>query len=336
MSTSESSVTDRPDWDREKPAFPLDLENIHPPRDEPNWTESFHGSGYDPENEVGLFVHAARAQFDPELWDETLVVYLPDGRFLACRDFGYGDDPSGPSANALLYQHREPFERWEMRWRGGARLVTADELGSSALTDDEYVGVDLSLDMQAVGPVCGIGGIDDEFWAHVHTEQHLALKGEIKWDGQSIPFNGTGLRDHSVGARDVSVLDQHTWCHGEFPSGRLFMAMDVDAGDGTSLRYAVVGDADGLREATIEQPTTSFLSTPDNAGDSYTMELTGPDGPAVIEAEILRSMPLSLRGTNSWVLGTRSDAHHLMYECQTRFEWDGEVGHGLTERSVKL
>ena len=170
----------------------------------------------------------------------------------------------------------------------------------------------------------------------MHTEQHLALTGELSWDGGRTAFNGTGLRDHSVGPRDVSALERHTWCHGEFPSGRLFMAMDVDAGDGTSLRYAVVGDADGLSEATISQPGESFLDSPDEAAGSYTMELSGQTGPARIDGEIIHRLPLSLRGPNSSVIGTRSDAHHLMYECPTRFEWDGEIGYGLTERSVRI
>ena len=96
MPSSKPPVTARPDWERANPAFPPDQENIHEPRDEPHWTESFHGSGYDPVNRVGLFAHLARAQFDPELWDETFVAFLPDGRMLAVRDFGYGDEPSGP------------------------------------------------------------------------------------------------------------------------------------------------------------------------------------------------------------------------------------------------
>lgn len=321
-------------WSRSEPAFPDALEGVQPIGDADLWTESFHGSGYDPQRRVGVFVHVARAQFDPTLWDETFVAFLPDGRLLAYRSFGAGEEPSGPTANAVDYRCEEPWARWKLGFRGGVRLVTESELDAAALTDDEYVGAELALDLRAIGPVCGIGGMDDAFWAHAHTEQHLSVSGTLRWGGEEIAFDGTGLRDHSVGPRDVSVLDRHTWCHGEFPSGRLFMVMDVDAGDGTTLRYAVVGDGDGMHEATITRPGGTLLDAPGGARDGYAVGLDTSDGSTTIEAEILHTLPLSLRGTNSWVVGTRPDAHHFMYESMTRFTWDGETGYGLTERSV--
>lgn len=316
--------------------FPPQAENVQAISDVPLWTESFHGSGYDPDDGIGVFVHIARAQMDPLLWDETFVAFLPGDRFLVHRGFGYGETPAGPAANALRYVQRDPFESWHIRFEGAVRDVTGEELSQSTVTDDSHVKAVLDIDMRALGPVYGIGGMSgEEFWAHSHYEQHLSLRGHLEFDGSRIELNGTGMRDHSVGPRDINSLDRHTWCHGEFPDGRLFMVMDVAAADGTNLRYAVVGDRNGLAPATLSRPGETLLSKRQDATAPYQVNLDGPDGPVVIEAEILQSLPLSMRGTNDWVPGTRPDAHHLMYECQTRFTWDGQTGYGLTERSVK-
>jgi len=317
-------------------ALDAHADGVQPIQDIPLWTESFHGSGYDAETRLGIFVHVARAQFDPALWDETCVVFLPDGRFAVCRDFGYGDTPEGPSANAVTYVYLTPFEEWNVRFRGGVRVVTADELAANTLADGVHVKAEVNLRMRALGPAFGIRGMGQEFWAHGHYEQHIGLRGTVQVAGTRYGFDGTGMRDHSVGPRDINDLDRHTWCHGEFPSGRVFMAMAVDAADGSSLRYAVVGQRDGLREATMLEPGATLITSAAQSGDPYTVELDGPDGPTTIRAEILHSLPLSMCGTNDWVPGTRGDGHHLMYEGQTRFEWDGEIGYGLTERSATL
>lgn len=310
-------------------------EDVQAIADTPNWTESFHGSGYDPQSGIGFFVHIARASIDTRLWDETFVAFLPDDRFLVSRGYAYGDTPQGPSANAVRYVHTEPWKAWEVGFDGAARLVDGNELAASTVTDDSHVKAVAALRMHAIGQPLFVGG-GDEFWSSFHSEQHIAFEGELEWEGRRVTLKGTGLRDHSVGPRDINALEQHTWCHGEFPSGRLFMVMDVDSIDGTSLQHAVLGDADGFADATITEPGGTFLATPKHAWDDYEVTLDGPDGPTTIKAEILQVLPLSLRGINDWVPGTRQDAHHLMYECQTRFTWDGEVGYGLTERSVAL
>ncbi|WP_280344936.1 hypothetical protein [Nocardia neocaledoniensis] len=317
---------------------PLDAqaERLQPIQDVPLWTESFHGSGYDPNNRLGVFVHVARAQFDPELWDETCVIYLPDGRFAVHRGFAYGDRPEGPAANAVTYVYRKPFEEWDLRFRGSVRVVTAKELAANTLADGVHVKAELDLTLRAIGPAFGIGGMRQEFWAHGHYEQHVGLRGMVTVDGTLFDFDGTGMRDHSVGPRDINDLELHSWCHGEFPSGRVFMAMDVTSAEGTCLRYAVVGNRDGLVEATVLSPGASLLASAAQSQDPYTLELEGPEGPTTIRAEILQSLPLSMCGTNDWVPGTRTDGHHLMYESKTRFEWDGEIGYGLTERSAPV
>ena len=63
----------------------------------------------------------------------------------------------------------------------------------------------------------------------------------------------------------------------------------------------------------------------------YTLYL----GEHTIAAEVVQSAPLALAGANDLVLGFDPEqSHHTIWECMTEFDWNGERGWGLTERST--
>ncbi|WP_084027694.1 hypothetical protein [Mycobacterium avium] len=325
----------------EYPSYLKDSDELpQPVRDIPLWSENYLTQAFDPSTGVGFFFHLSRMPFNYNVWEGVFTCYLPGDRFLVARDFSWDSNDKGPGSNALRFEVVKPWERWSKRFRGAALLVTGDQLRAGPIADDSHVFVDADLTFDNIGPVFDIGDMGDQFWARAHYEQHGKFSGRVSFDAthlalgsESYEFNGTGLRDHSVGARDILKMNNHVWTHGEFPSGRLFMVMDVHTKVGPPFLYVVVGDKDGFHTVELTRPTAR-IDDPSQVFDSHELCFVGPDGPSVIKAEILQAIPYSFTGPNEWSLGTHPNAHHLVIEGLTRFEWDGEVGYGLTERSV--
>ena len=48
-------------------------------------------------------------------------------------------------------------------------------------------------------------------FAKAHYEQHMAVKGEIEVEGEVVPIEGFGLRDHSWGPRHWQAIESYEW-----------------------------------------------------------------------------------------------------------------------------
>src|SRR5215510_12373872 len=67
----------------------------------------------------------------------------------------------------------------------------------------------------------------------------------------------------------------------------------------------------------------------------FQLELRTESGhPVTIGAEIEQAVTLSMIGKSEIGIGACAGASHWLSEAQTRFTWDGDVAHGLTERTV--
>ena len=71
--------------------------------------------------------------------------------------------------------------------------------------------------------------------------------------------------------------------------------------------------------------------------DPAVFEFETDSGIETIKAEVLQSLPLLTLGPSELGFGTGEapKSGHVLYDCQARYEWDGEVGYGLLERSVE-
>jgi len=336
-----TDVSAAPPTPVEYPSYLKDSDELpQPVRDIPLWSENYLTQAFDPATGVGFFFHLSRMPFNYDIWEGLFTCFLPGDRFLVARDFSWDTNDKGPGSNALRFEVVTPWQRWSKRFRGAALLVTGDQLRAGPIADDSHVFVDADLTFDNIGPVFDIGDMGEQFWARAHYEQHGQFTGHVSFDGTHLglgaeryDFTGTGLRDHSLGARDILKMNNHVWTHGEFPSGRLFMVMDVHTKVGPPFTYVVVGDQNGFTKVELTRPT-SRIDDASQVFDPHELHFVGPNGPSVIKAQILQAIPYSFTGPNEWSLGTHPNAHHLVIEAQTRFEWDGEVGYGLTERSV--
>lgn len=321
----------------------------HPVQETSLWSESYQTDVYDPDTQTGIHMHFGRAPFNVRLWHDIFAAYLPGDEFLVSKNFRYGDDPgSAPEGGAVRYECREPFREWTKRFRGAAMRVTGEQLRSGALTDGMHTAVELEINWRAVTPAFNAGMLaertDEAFWHAAnasHYQQFGSVTGYLAYDGNRVPIDGYSMRDHSWGKRDLSILDNHVWLSGYFPSGRSFMVMHIEprnehtGTDFTATSDISIDTGNGLEAATIGH--IPLITQDSQIMDPYTLELTTADGKTHrIEATIVQACPINLLGKNEMGFGTdyRPQSTHALWETFARYEWDGEVAYGLTERSV--
>jgi hypothetical protein len=315
---------------------PVDEFPHDPPEGVALWSENYCYQAYDPGRRLGIWFHLGRTPYDHDLWRQVLVLYLPDGDLLLNKSYGRGTTAAGPGAATMRIDVEQPCERLSFHFHGAVQRVAPAALRQWFLADGhvhEPARVDLTW--SARSPMWDMGAeMRSQSWGHVHHEQIANVSGGVAFEGKEIHFSGTGIRDHTTGPRDFLSLSRHVWLSGTFPSGLSFAMIDVEVQDGSAhLSRAFISDGDGMREVTpVEVP---FLSELDRREDPYTIVLDDRGQMVRIDGEVLHNMHFGFLGPNELTLGfDPTAAGNLACEGQSRFTLDGEVGYGLTERSL--
>ena len=321
----------RPAWLRDVDELPHTAEPIG------LWCENYLTYLYAPEAGVGVWTHMCHRGGPPERWDEKFLVVLPGGRVLAAKAIGPGNgDGSGPRTCGLALRCEEPYRRWLMTFDGDARSLSSAALWEAPVADGEHVPVELRLECSALGPAYDFGEQHlDQSWGHGHYEQPLAYAGTLQvGDEEPIALQGIGLRDHSWGPRDYAQIGSTAWIHGQFPgSGRTFMAVAVTGRPPRPpFTYAVIGDGERTERTSIT--ALPVLTDASAAPNGYELLV----GDATIRAEILTTLRMAFVGPTEIALGAHrgENVNHDYLISFTRFQWDGEVGYGVTDRTVEL
>jgi hypothetical protein len=299
---------------------------------DPAWTENYCFVCYDPATEIGLWTHLGRAPFDPSLWRELVMIFLPSGERLVEKSYGRTEAATGPGGACMTFRCEEPWNAWRMQRDGNVRRTTEAALDAGMLGDGPQERASFDLNVTGRLPVWDWGEVEDEHgWGKLHYEQLCDVRGEFSLDGERFAFDGQGLRDHTRGPRDFTVFAKHIWAWANFPSGRGFILLQLIVG-GQELSRTVVYDADGTHHpATLNN--RPLLEARANGRDPYVLEL-GDDG--VLSAELVHTLPNGFAGANDICIGYDTRVTEAAnFESFTRFTWDGEVGHGLTQRAIK-
>jgi hypothetical protein len=338
----------RPVWLRDADELP------HGVVDMDRWVENYLSYIWSPQSQVGVWLHLAHVPGDgdlPTLWDEVISIALPGDRTLFARGFsegsvehGDGDGRGQVRISGLSFRCNEPFVSWTKKFRGAARLVSGDELRAGPITDGVYVPVSLDLECTMISPPFDYGSGDlDQSFAKAHYDQQQRATGRLVLPGESYELEGSGLRDHSWGPRDWTKMAATTWIHGQFPeSGRTFMIVYVGTHPDypTSFCLAAVSDGESVQYATAEgvPEATNLLEAQRDAEFAIVMK----DGTSVPgRAKVLAPMRMTLIGDTQFAGGTShrdGDPYpsHDYVPAFAEIEWDGEVGLGYIERTVRL
>ena len=299
--------------------------------DVPLWTENYCYVCYDQQTEIGVWTHLGRAPFDPTMWRELSMIFLPTGERLVNKGYGRGETDRGPGGATLSYECVEPWNEWRSRRDGAAIRTTVKDLDSGMLFDRAHERLAFDLTWHGQGPVWDWGEVEDAHgWGKLHYEQLATVGGTVTIAGEVIPFAGTGLRDHTRGPRDFTVIESHLWSWASFPSGNGFMVLQVNVA-GQSLTRAVTLEDGALTPRTLQN--SPVLKSRAGSTDPYVLDF----GEHRISADLLHMLPNGFEGPNDICLGYDPDVTKTAnFEGFSRFEWNGEVGYGLTERSVRL
>jgi hypothetical protein len=305
------------------------------PADVAMWSENYLSGVCFPSAQAGAWFHQSRPQHDPRFWESVFTFMLPGDRFLVAKGAAHADPHASSFGAGLTYECLEPFRLWRKSFHGLARLVSGDQLRSGPLPDGPHVAVDMDLMWEGAGPTFDMD-MSEQVWAGVkaHYQQHCRVRGQLAFGDERYELRGCGIRDHSWGPRDLAQLGNHVWIYGEFPSGRRIMYF-----------HHVTPTGAGLLEHGHEldrelRPITKVgeLPVPRPAahwGDAYTVEFRCADGEVrKLHGDILTAVPLAMDNGSELILGAPgATASHHLFESASRFEWDGEVGYGITEWS---
>jgi hypothetical protein len=301
------------------------------------WTENYCHQCYSPQSGAGLWFHLSRLSGPVPVWRDILIAYLPGDRFLVAKGHGAGAHDRGPGAGMLSLSCDEAWRRWTMRFCGAVCDVNGDELRAGALSDQAHHIATIEMSWTAMAPVWDLGQeMQTQTWTQSHYEQACSVSGTVELGGESIDLTGTGIRDHSRGPRDFGTVRDHWWLNAQFPDGRSFALLEVTghASDSHLLRRAYVSDGpDSVREAEV----LSLEYEPGIDGPvSHRAVLRDGDRNHTIEGRIGQTMPFGMGEPNELILGStlKSPTVLRLWEAQTEYRWDDQVGHGLTERSI--
>jgi hypothetical protein len=323
----------------------LDSALAHAPDGVFRFAENFLFAGYDSPADLALWMHLGTWPDDFGLWEDQVLCALPgdDGMLWA---FGYHrtSNDRKPGGGALRFQCIEPFRHWRITFDGVATLSSPGDARSDLVRDGEKRQIGLDLDATMVAPAWDPAAAHREAmaaqsWASAHYQQLLTLAGSVTVDGQTMDFDGRGVRDHSRGQRGQAPehFGGHDLITAAYPSGRAFGIMRMWDPTGVvnlNAGYVVVDGAMSDAEV-IEAPELP----PD-------FRLRGEDLRVVLRSEhglheLTGHVESSTVATGNHGLGMAFGADPrpgklVFSQGFAGWTWDGETSHGLTERSNRF
>ena len=306
----------------------------------PNWSENYCLQAYDPATGHGFWLHLGLPVYDGGLWHDITIVYLPGGEeLLVCKSFAprEGQNAPGPIGAMLRADYDAASGDWVWRFLGVAHRVKRSELHRALMPETIAQPLRFELRFSGLSRVWDLTpDVGGQVWSAqgAHWEQPCRTIGWLEYAGQRLAFNGTGIRDHTRGKRDTTHFGPHFWMHGQFPSGKCFGLLYVSATEGqpkTLNRAYVVYDGE-LADAQV-------LALPADRDFVHGFELRFRDhkGEHRVTGELLHDMTFSFFAPNEILLGRDlQHAERFLGEGQVRWTWDGELGYGLAERTVRL
>lgn len=310
-----------------------------PPADKPMFAENLLVASYDPAAGIGMWLHLGTWPEDFGLWEDLLLLSLPDGDVLTMTGYRRTPVEERPAGSLLSFSCIEPFRHWRVDFDGLLSRTPRAALDGGLVRDGRRERAALSLDLTGVTPVwdgahtASSGSMDEQVWASDHYQQAMRVTGTVSVGGVVHPLDTTGVRDHSRGQRG-HAMDQwggHTLIHLLFPSGR---AIGVQRMYGTSgaptfdMAYTLVDGVMSVAEV-VEAPRLTELP------GARELSLTVRSGEDLhhLTGELVTSWPVTPQRLGMAVGADLEGPYGVLLFGHARWTWDGETSYGLTERS---
>jgi hypothetical protein len=313
--------------------------NVQPKRDVPLWSETRWNGCWNPEQGVGLYLHAGRFRRDLDVWWAQAVAYLPDGRVTVDRPFAVNRNPSGVTVGNLDWTVTD--DGWEATYDGVCELTTIDALARGVRGSGAPVArVRWQVRAESVAPAWDPfgGGPTHEFAGDAHAQQASRTTGTLMVDGVEYELDGFGFKDHSSGIRSFDTWHSHGFVLAHLPHGVLH-AFTIRAPDGSATTVGAMY-RDGEQVGTIEAFDMPQLSDRFGTPETMTVDVTVAGRDAMqIEAELIHALPMTISEDNDNINGIDWELPGdpvVLIEGIGRFTIPGQgVGYGMLERSAR-
>jgi len=293
-------------------------------------------------------------------WDEPAVqanMAFADGRVLLGTGRGQTrtrlDEDGRPTiigSGPIEFRCVEPFRRWTMSFVGDALATTVADQAAGIAASDRRVEVELQVEMTMVVPPWIQGEMGEEarrllengkegsFMGGKRYEQLFTASGHFRAGDDQYPFDGRGLRIHRQGVRDTTEFRGHCWQSAVFPNGKAFGYIAFpDDDDGTSS-YREGYVFDGARMHPAEVVEAPWMTSFEPHGGSVPLVLKSELGEHRIEAvtTCTTAVPGSEQTAKIEAMsgGQPIGRDLFFHQGSARYTWDGEVAHGMIERSL--
>jgi len=310
--------------------------------------------------------------FGPHLRDGQDIaaaasIFLPGGKILRRQmgDPARYDDPRKFGNQYLTYECVEPFRRWIYRLDQVPMIVTShDEMAHGAMrTDGPTALVSAEIHLTTRSPAWIMGELVPEMKAQLAAmpglwmgcrlrsgpsplarryEQLAEAAGTITVDGETLAFNGTGMRAHVRGERELTGMPGHYWAAAVFPSGKGFAMVGYQEADGRTTYDEGHLWIDGVMHSARVTAAPPMDRNPRSEPFAYDFT-TAAHGTVRISGRDTASFVWSQEGWKGIgaeqmkpVYGLIADAPLVMKQSPAAFTWDGETGWGMREISGQL
>lgn len=312
------------------------------------WSENLLFAVYDEKLDIGLWLHLGTMPTDWGFWEDRVLMSLPgDEGVLSQRSYLRTPAERRPGAANLTAACLEPFRRWRVEFDGWGVRTPYERMRTRLVEDgiQEPFAVDLEITAstpvwnlhQAAQHATGRGSMRDQGWASEHYEQVYRAIGMVRLpDGRTLPFDGTGWRDHSRGPRGGDKpWGGHVIVGAYLPrSGRAMGLCRYYAADGSgvTLEGGYVVEEGRLHHARVTE--ASRLTELVTRGERLQFALNSEVGDLSIEAVTRTSMFTMLRRSRHYYGIDPTGALGMVYVLNfAEWSWDGEPATLYVERS---
>lgn len=319
------------------------------PPDVAGWTENLLFALSDPRLGVGMWLHLGTVPTDWEVWEDRVLLSLPDQRgVLTLWSYHRSDPGRRPGGANLGFEMVEPFRRWRVTFDGLGLVTPHEELRTGLVHDGEKLPVRLELEVEMLSPPwdahaasqreTGRGSMETQEWATEHYEQLCRATGTVVLPSGRLDFDGSGWRDHSRGPRGTGVgsgWGGHMIMGAWFPGSQRGLGLSrywKPDGEATLEGGYVVEDGRLRHVAVVEVPELASLTT---AGEALRFGVRdGGEGVSVSATTTTSMWAMMSRGMPYGVDPASSAPVYAINFADC--EWDGETGHLYVERSAIL
>jgi hypothetical protein len=273
-------------------------------------------------------------------------VGLPGGRAVIVREAGEGRSPVDPdgvcrtfAAGGLEFRCIVPFKMLTVTFEGSARDTTAAAMAKGGEASGAMVPLRLEVEVNPILPPWISGTLLAESkelfqsgfagaFISPRFEQLCRAAGSVEVGDEKWAFEGTALRIHRQGRRDVGTFWGHCWPSAVFPSGKGFGALAFpERPDGQpTYNEAFVFDGERMIPATlVDAPWLRRLQA---SAEDVSLTLRTIHGEEVrVEGETVFT---------ACIPGGSVEFAPALQQAGVRYRWDGEETYGMMERSIPV